>query len=439
MFHRYGKGKGGQTRPLKDLTRMVAAEVLLEEEKRTLLLTQIHQACALEPARYDNLCVTLMHNFANHCQSLPETSNSYYSQQGGMLDHALNRTEAALNLFRQFVIQDAQAQLSEEQKLWQYALFSAAILQGIGKLQIDLRLEIFDNAGLYLKQWNPLLESLVAVGSHYFYEFQKESDIEFRRRVNLLLARMLMPASGFAWIAGNPQVLAVWLALLNEDYYAAGTLGALLIRANAIAIQRYFNQMQLRAYGRSGRYGRVSTFAGGAGESISDIEQHIGIEFIQWLTKELEAGRLMINKAPLFMVPGGMLMSSDMFKLFVREHPEFKNWQAIQNGLLSLQLHKTALDGNPISRFEQNNQKMHSGVVLADYAIALPNEVQCNQPSGKTVTLSALEIINQAPFNSSFTDLQQATSSSLLKLDAAGQWLKSDKEDSLRAEVKNRV
>ncbi|KTD18684.1 putative helicase/relaxase [Legionella lansingensis] len=428
MFHRYGKKtKLSHAKSLSELTRIVQSPLILAEDKRKTLLTQIREASALEDSRFDSLCLSLIHNLVNHCQNLPETANSYYSQQGGLLDHALNRTEAALSLFKQYVMKESQDELSEEQKLWQYALFSAAILQGIGKLQIDFSIALYDNNGQFLKQWNPLLESLVSVGSHYSYEFLKESDEDFRRRLNLLLARLLMPVSGFSWLASNPQVLAVWLALLNEDLQGAGTLGAILIRANAIALQRYFNQLMVKNYGSrgGGRYGRVSTFAGGVPESISEIEQQIGIEFIQWLTKALESGRIMVNKAPLFMVPGGMLMSVDMFKLFVREHPEFKNWQAAQNGFLSLGLHRLGPDGDITSSFEQaNNQQMHRGVVFADYAVALPAQMHVyNLNTGKSSVVSATEVIHQAQFTSHFTR-QQATYAvnALPHLSASGQW-----------------
>ena len=66
----------------------------------------------------------------------------------------------------------------------------------------------------------------IQVGSHYHFEFLPEGDKDLRCRLNVLLARLLMPASGFAWIISNPQVLAVWLALLSEDARSAGTLGA---------------------------------------------------------------------------------------------------------------------------------------------------------------------------------------------------------------------
>lgn len=427
LFHRQRKiPLSAQSKSLKDLTRTLTATQFLAEEKRQNLLLKMNELCALEASRYESLCMVLIENLVNYCQSLPETSNSYYSQQGGLVDHALNRTEAALSLFKEFMILDQSELLSEEQKLWQYALFTAAILQGIGKLFVDYRINLFDINGQHLKQWNPLLESLVNTGSYYDYEFQKESDIEFRRRLNLLLARTLMPVSGFNWIASNPQILAVWLALLNEDQRSAGTLGAILIRADAIAIQRYITEFMVRSgVSRGGRYGRAGTFSGGVPETIAEKEQAMGVEFIQWMMKSLDEGKIMINKAPLFMVPGGMLMCQEMFQLFVREHPEYKNWQAVQNGFLSLGLHSRGTGGNAIGRFEQaNTQQMHTGVVFSEYAVALPESVEVHQlTTGKIETMSATSLIHKAQYPSQFTQQQNAIKvTPLEKLAASGKW-----------------
>ncbi|MCW8387319.1 helicase/relaxase domain-containing protein [Fluoribacter dumoffii] len=436
LFHRQRPRKGtlsSQGKSLKELTRIVNADLILSDEKRQTLLKRMRMLSGLETARYDSLCGILIANLVQYCQNLPETANSYYSQQGGLVDHALNRTEAALSLFQEFMVQEQPESLSEEQKLWQYALFSAAILQGIGKLFVDYRVSLYDANGQFLKEWNPLLESLTSTGIYYFYEFDKEPEIEFRRRLNLLLARTLMPASGFAWIASNPEVLAVWLALLNEDEGSAGTLGAILIRAEAIAIQRYLLEFMAKGtaaiYG-GGRY-RAGTFSGGQPESLLEKEQAVGMEFIQWMIKALDEGRIMINKAPLFMVPGGMLMCAEMFQLFVREHPEYKNWQAAQNGFLALGLHHRAADGGVISRFETKNQ-METGVVFAKYALALPESVKVmDMASGKVESMSATELIHKAQFSSQFTQQQNSRLiRSLQKLDAKGTWQTPENEEN---------
>lgn len=444
MFHRQRKSPlSAQTKSLKDLTRTVASAQFLLEERRQALLEKMKDLSALEPSRYESLCEVLIENLVNHCQNLPETTNSYYSHPGGLVDHALNRTEAALSLFKEFMIQDQPGVYSEEQKLWQYALYSAAILQGIGKLFIDYRINLYDTNGQLLKQWNPLSENLVTTGSYYDYEFEKESDVEFRRRLNLLLAKALMPISGFSWIASNAQVLAVWLALLNEDQRSAGTLGAILIRADALAIQRYINEFMAKSgFGRGGRYSGAGTFSGGVPESLAEKEQAIGVAFIQWIAKALGEGLIMINKAPLLMVPGGLLMSQEMFQLFVREHPEYKNWQAAQNGFLSLGLHSRGIGGNVMSRFEQaHNQQMHNGIVMSEYAVALPATVNVHHiATGKVESVSAMELINRSRYPSQFTQQQNTIPvTPLQKLSSDGQWQTVENENTLSPGAKRGV
>ena len=429
MFTRYGKiEKPVNRKPIRDLTPIASPESILGEEKRAALLLELEQACVLGSDRYRSLCLPAISNLINHCQLLPETANSYYAQPGGLLDHALNRTEAALNLFRQFVVlEENQGEWSEEQILWQYALYTAALLQGIGKLQNDYSVKRYDSNGQLVQPWNPLLTSLTSAGNYYTYAFEKEVGIDFRKRLNLLIARLLMPANGFAWIASNREVLAIWLALLNEDFHGAGTLGAILIRADAIALRRYFNQLHLHDIGARTIRDRVSTFSGGEPELITDIESRVGSKFIQWLNASLESGELMINKPPLLIVPGGMLMCAEIFKLFVRAHPEFKNWLAAQTGFLSLGLHHVGANGETDFRFEQsNNQQMHNGIIFAEpfYAMVFPEQVKLHQiQTGKTTIISAVELIHLAHASPNLMAQQAAqTSGSLLHLSAGGRW-----------------
>lgn len=426
LFHRERKNSlSMQRKSIKDLTRIIPASHFLTEDRRQALLVKMRELSQLAAPRYESLCLPLIESLVLYCQNLPETANSYYSQAGGLVDHALNRTEAALSLFQEYMVHAPGDSLSEEQLLWQYALYSAALLQGLGKLFVDYRVSLFDSNGKSLKEWNPLLESLGSIGQYYAYEFQKEPELEFRRRINLLLAKALIPASGFAWLASHGEVLAVWLALLNEDERSAGTLGAILIRADAIAIQRYFSEFMHRHGSNhpAGPYGKIGTFAGGTPETLLEKEQNAGLDFIQWMIKSLDEGLIMINKAPLFMVPGGMLMCQEMFQLFVREHPEYKNWQAVKNGFLALGLHQRGADGNATVHFEQmQNQQMQSGIVFSKYAIALPATVKVQQLSGKLESMSAMELTHRASSHIQLMQANTAAASSLQKLNAAGQW-----------------
>jgi integrating conjugative element relaxase (TIGR03760 family) len=421
VFHNQRKRALG-SKPLKDLTRTMAAAQFLLEHKRQALLQKMRDYSGLLPSRYDSLCGTLLESLVDYCQSLPETTSSYYAHPGGLVDHALNRAEAALGLFQDFLLQAEGEPLSEEQTRWQYALYSAALLQGLGKLYTDYRVDCYDINGHLLTQWNPLLERLRGLAGFYDYEVKKDEDPAFRKRLNLLIAKAMMPASGFSWIASHPEILAIWLALLNEDEASAGAMGAILIRADAIAIQRYLQEHLYKVHegDRAGRYARVGTFSGKP-DTLIEKQSAAGAAFVHWLTKSLEEGLLMINKAPLLMVPGGLLVLPEAFARFMN----LSGIKNVQQGFLSLGLHRTSPDGSVFTQFEQaHNQEMHQGIVIANYAAILPKTVQVHQiHTGQVKQMSAVELIYRSQFGGQFTAAQVATPIEPLRmLTASGQW-----------------
>ena len=274
---------------------------------------------------------------------------------------------------------------------------------------------------------------MASIGAYYHFERLPEGEHDLRCRLNILLARLLMPASGFAWIISNPQVLATWLALLSEDARGAGTLGAILIRADAIAIQRYLNEIMAKGIGqRSGRPNRMNTFVDNVPESVADKERMLGIEFLKWLTEQLKSGDIKINEGSLLMVPGALLLTVETFKKFVANHPEFAAWQAVQNAFLSLGLHRVGMDGAVLSRFEQvHTQQMHKGIVLADFAVILPAKVQLHHVhTGVVSTVSATELVHLALNNHDFNPQKNHTHlSSLNSLSVSGEWQAVEKNN----------
>lgn len=429
LFHRQDKpAKPLSTKPLKELTAVTTPNEFISSGKRMDLVQSIQDLSALNLQTFEQMGKSLIHALINYCQLLPETANSYYALAGGIVDFALNRTEAALRLFNQYLILNESNEPSEIQQLWLYALLSASLLQDIGKLQIDYQVQPFNSKGEAFAVWNPIHQSLHLAGHYYQFSFEADhpEKTALRQRLNLILAQLLMPKEGFDWIASDPEVLAAWLALLSDDWQSAGTLGAILIRANAIAIQRYFDEHLIQHVSKQAKpQARVGTFIVNPQEENVAKDQLIGVEFIKWLTKELGAGRMLINKNPLLMVPAGLLIMPETFKLFIQHSPVYKNWQTVQRGFLSLGLHRNNANGGPLSRYEQNNtHQMHEGVLFEKYAIALPQSVKMqNIYTGKVAALSALELVHLAQYNHAFTEHGNgATPHPMHHLSASGKW-----------------
>jgi integrating conjugative element relaxase (TIGR03760 family) len=420
--------------PLTDLTAIANSSALLALNKRQTLVDDIKTHMSWPKSEFDQFAQPVLDHFFNYCQQLPESQISFYGHPGGLLDYSLNRCEAAMAIFRGYLIPDDQGGYSEIQRLWQYALYSAALLKGIGKLWLDFTVKVYDDNGHFLSDWNPLCESLASKGSHYQYHFVKNTDDDFRRRLNLFIARQIMPVSGFNWIASNAEVLAAWLALLHEDPYRAGTLGLVLINSDAIAIKRYLHRLTLggAAAGTGGRtFNRLASFSHKSKNSLIKAEQEVGVAFIEWMVQSIESGKLMINKAPLMMVPGGLIMHSDMFKYFIRENPHFKNWQAIEMGLLNLGLHQVGPNGKTNQRFELNNgQSIIDGIVIKDYAVLLPEKAHVMNPNtGETYQLSSTELINQAHNLAYYEKMGAApTVAQVQALNSKGNWQQASLE-----------
>lgn len=430
MFKPPKKSGDKPIKPLQALSPIHTASHLLKDNKRLSLIKRIKEHAMLDHARFDSIGDSLIKQLAEYCQLLPETMTSYYALPGGLIDHALNRCDAALELLQAQLVLNDQNQASEEQLLWIYALMSASLLKGIGRLAIEYQVNLYDNKGVLLNPWNPIIHSMQAVGSHYEYQQKPELADAYRSRLNIILAHNIMPISGFNWLASNPQVFANWLALLNEDVASAGTLGAILEYADALAIQRYFNDIHLKNLNlANGRGGRIGTFIDRRPENLENKDQEIGIQFIQWLNKSLEQAELVINKAPLLLVPGGLLLSSELFKLFIKAHPEYTNWQLIQKGFLSLGLHQRFARGEHQAQFEQHNKDKVEGIVFSNYAVALPTKVQVVNLQGQTNAMTSLELICMGLYGENFArSLAQGQIFSLMRLNSQGLWLKQNQK-----------
>ncbi len=377
------------SRPLDSLTPIESAMELLSKTGYQQLYGQIKSLSLLEDRCFEDFKHSIILKLIDYCQSLSDASTASYSASNGLLECTLNRTEIALSLFQTYLIPDEQGHYSDEQKLWQYALCSAAMLQGVGKLYSDYSVSCFDINGQPSKLWNPLIEPLVGIGAYYSYVYKKPSHVEFRQRLNILLAKEIMPTSGFAWLSANPQVFQVWLALLNEDEHRSGTLGAILIRANALAIQRYLADLHRILQQHRTRPGRAGTFSDQP--SAHDLDRLNGLEFIAWLQKSLDSGLIMINKAPLLSLPGGLLICPEIFKLFITHNSAFKNWQAIQKGFFSLDVRN---NGELCHAQDPNSDKILKGKVVENYAVLLPDNVWVHTTAGEDKKISTLNFIN---------------------------------------------
>lgn len=418
------------------LTQITLPKQLLILPKRQQLIDEFKAMLELPRERFEEVGESLLMNLAAYLQELPETRNSYFSTRAGFLNHAFSRTQAALNSCRAYFVSDdgkPAKTLSPEQQRWMYTLFSAALLKGVGKVFVDFLVELYDSSGDYVGRWAPLKGSMRHQGGYFYdYDFDVAHQGSYRRRVTLLLARQIMPDAGFEWLSEDKDVLEIWLALLEDDSRDAGTLGMIMDKADAIAINRFFSEMAVEHFnkreGDIGIYAKKETTFGSSEKDLNQILKEgdvpqAGIEFVKWLNRSLATARLMINQSPLFMVPGGLLMSPDVFQLFIREHPQFKSWVAVQQGLTQMQLHSTGPNGEIMQKFVQNKTgQAVSGVVISQVGVVTPQQMKMvNLKNGAVKSVTSTQLGQMKGGTGNFAPLAGSPTSAQT-LSSKGQW-----------------
>lgn len=418
MFYREEK-KTPLKRPamLKNLDPIESAENLLKDKKRQDLLQQIKNKLAYQSSHYQKLASPLCTKLALYYQLLPETS-LYFSHRGGLLDRALYRTEAALNLMRQLMVRDESGVPSEAQKLWLYALYSASLLQGIGKLYTEYQINIYNDVGSLVKLWEPLLEDMPSVGEYYRHQFIREDSDSalLRKHVTILLAQQLMPKEGFALLAANSTIFRAWLALLEEDRDSAGSMGAILDRANAISIQKYLSDyLDEHGYLLELGAGRVGTFLDNTPENTVERERAVGAEFLIWVNDALANGKFILNQLPLNaeILPTGVALSDKVYDMFLQEHQKLKSKFIIQRAVNAWKANSRS-EQTAIEDEKQTLSKIHLDNALLPESVKVYN--------GKTEHISTVRTLDLVYDMEAYSREYERTPVALHQLDLNGQW-----------------
>jgi integrating conjugative element relaxase (TIGR03760 family) len=245
-----------------DPTPILSSEQLLQTEKRQQTLQDIRDLLSLPDDEYNRVFLSVIQNFAEFVQNIPETERSYFSSLGGMLDHALERASLSMFLCRTYLLpEDANlASLSEEEMLWVYAVFTAALLLDIGKLATRHVITLTDSKGNAERIWLPYAGPMVGQTTHYVYSFAEENYDHMRHLVTPLLARQILPPGdistdengggqrtygGFNWLASDPEVLESWLAMLADEHRQVGSILTVIPLADAQILESYFTDRKV--------------------------------------------------------------------------------------------------------------------------------------------------------------------------------------------------
>lgn len=302
-----------------------SAEALLIPEKRQQYLKNIRSLLNLPPKLFDSLYYQVIKHFVEVCQNIQDSRYGMYSHSGGFVDHSLERASRALSLcLTHFFPEEKTFQnVSSQEALWIYAIFTAALYLDIGKMAIKYEISICNKDGSDPKPWLPYNGPMGKYGKYYQFDYLKENRDNLKRLVTGLIARQLLEqsekddetntANGFNWLASNPEVLEAWLSILQGDRQRLPmtTFMSVIPLADAEIIKAF-----LDAKNQSQGFSQ-EPFQNPHEKQMTTQ----GEAFLLWLRDKLEKDQFSINEVDSYIhvVDEGALLDPKLFKDFSEE------------------------------------------------------------------------------------------------------------------------
>jgi hypothetical protein len=200
---------------------VLTSEKLLGHPRIHKYLETIQDLAKTPLEYYADLYQELITKFAEFVQIIPAIEGG---KLGGMLEEGIKRAVLALEISKENPTED-------EDPVFKYALFSAALLLDLRKLLVNKKVMISDEKGVFVAEWSPFEGSLIDRAEFYKIRHFNRPITQLSPYVTPLLARQTMPEAAFLWLTEHVKWFNQWLAILNGDEEGSGSLGHILITA----------------------------------------------------------------------------------------------------------------------------------------------------------------------------------------------------------------
>ncbi|WP_432213631.1 MobH family relaxase, partial [Pseudomonas aeruginosa] len=193
-------------------------------------MEHIWQRTSLSRKQFAILYRAPLECYAELVQQFPASEAHHHAYPGGMLDHGLEIVAYSLKLRQSHLLPiganpEDQAAQSEA---WTAAVAYAALLHDIGKIAVDLHVELADGS-----TWHPWHGPLQQP-----YRFRYRDDREYRLHsaATGLLHHQLLDRQILDWLSGYPALWGPLLYVLAGQYEHAGVLGELVVQADRASV-----------------------------------------------------------------------------------------------------------------------------------------------------------------------------------------------------------
>lgn len=333
---------------------------------------------------FENYYLSALIQYAGLAQAFPSSYKNSDSDGHTLIDHDLGITTRALKIRQAYLLPpsgEAEA-ISQQQDIWTYGVFTAALLQSVGHAALNVVIEAFNSTDTSLGNWSPL--SGPPPSNAVYYRIRQATgtpEVE-TGTVNLLIASLIVPSAGMDWIASNRMLFDFWLGAVAKDRCRASVLGEILIAAGAeFPPSATENEAMLPEE----PVPEVIVAEEPVSDRLEPIQRKMDTNtdsdtddpFVVWLRTQLKLDRIEINDkhSLVYRIPQGIVLATpQLFIDFACAMGDRQNWGPVEKRFLRLHLHRPNSGAGAFHRFEFGNGSHVQGLLIPDTELLFPEE-----------------------------------------------------------------
>jgi integrating conjugative element relaxase (TIGR03760 family) len=225
----------------KGLLRPEPAATLLATPRRQRMLEHIWQRTSLSRKQFAALYLAPLERYAELVQQFPASESHHHAYPGGMLDHGLEIVAYALKLRQSRLLPTGTTPEDQvaQSEAWTATTAYAALLHDIGKIAVDLQVELADGS-----TWHPWHGPL---RQRYRFRYRQDRAYRLHGAATGLLYHRLLDRAILDWLSGYAEAWSALLYVLAGHYEHAGVLGELVLQADRASVAQALGGNPTRA------------------------------------------------------------------------------------------------------------------------------------------------------------------------------------------------
>lgn len=373
------------------------AKELLTEQSFEQLIKDIQSQLIIPQDNFNQVYQTTIDRFAEFVQALPNLKYQNFNFAKGQLFLALIRSSITLETADNYpcpIIKNSKVTSYGHERraaVWQYAIFTAALLLDIGRTINSLSLLTCGEKAENRHNWFPFEGPMTINNSsntHYTYKIHPSKHRKFNHKLSIIFAKMIVPDYLLSWMSTEEDIFFEWLSLLEDEVSGSGTMHKLVVVSIRNLLNSYMgihlpeqvlklvpHHIKIKQqYHKDSFWKGVEFSLKGQKDQRSrerNNQSNHGSDFLEWLRDGLANKNITVNQkdSKVHISPEGVfLLNPEIFIEFSKQSPASANWQTVFKQFVSSGITKFSNDGNV---YQYNFHELKSstekrGIIIED-------------------------------------------------------------------------